>query len=273
MNYDDDYDENEIEESELAEYFAGRPRNRNMSYMPKGKKTYMRETTRDVLEDLLADYDDDMNYDPDRRKTLFPELTLDYNGKTVTGRRGNMIQFKLPAGGYNEIPQPEMRFDGKHFDVYYDDEAPSLRVPAMSGKKGFQNRIGLSIEDNGSIPEGEWYIDPQKLQKIQKPLEKMKSIVRGEVPATEIPEFLSNKRKYSWVRKPEAWGEYRVPLEPAPETETYDRKGMYLHGGTLLGSAGCVDVGDNIKAVAPYIKRAKKPIKLKVKYHSDEWER
>ena len=64
MNYDDDYDENEIEESELAEYFAGRPRNRNMSYMPKGKKTYMRETTRDVLEDLLADYDDEMNYDP-----------------------------------------------------------------------------------------------------------------------------------------------------------------------------------------------------------------
>ena len=39
------------------------------------------------------------------------------------------------------------------------------------------------------------------------------------------------------------WGNYRVPLHPDSNTNTYNRDGFFLHGGVDPGSAGCIDVG------------------------------
>lgn len=240
MNYnnDDDY-----ESDELAAFWADRRRRAlgKKSFLSKGKKSFKEETTRDVLEKLLADYDDEMNYNPDRRKTLFP--------------------------------QPEMLFDGRKFGVYYNG-IPQLEVDSMSGQKGYQNRKSLSISDNGPIPEGKWNINPQKLQKYLTNEEKERKIEK------ENPEWLEKQKirhnlgfNYRWMDKPDAWGNYRVILEPDKNTETYRRKGIFLHGGTLLGSAGCIDTGHNIDNIAPYIKKAKKPINLEVRYDEDDWER
>lgn len=46
---------------------------------------------------------------------------------------------------------------------------------------------------------------------------------------------------------PRDWGDYRVPLNPDPSTNTYGRGGFFLHGGHLRhGSEGCLKVeGDN----------------------------
>jgi hypothetical protein len=42
------------------------------------------------------------------------------------------------------------------------------------------------------------------------------------------------------------WGSWRVPLHPLPATQTYGRSGFFLHGGSIPGSAGCIDFGGGI---------------------------
>jgi uncharacterized protein RhaS with RHS repeats len=39
------------------------------------------------------------------------------------------------------------------------------------------------------------------------------------------------------------WGDWRVPLSPTSGTNTYGRSGFFLHGGSVSGSAGCIDIG------------------------------
>ncbi|RKZ52007.1 MAG: hypothetical protein DRQ99_32790 [Candidatus Parabeggiatoa sp. nov. 3] len=42
------------------------------------------------------------------------------------------------------------------------------------------------------------------------------------------------------------WGDWRVVLVPNQDTQTFGRYGFFLHGGMLLGSAGCIDIGGGI---------------------------
>ena len=42
-----------------------------------------------------------------------------------------------------------------------------------------------------------------------------------------------------------AWGSFRAPLNPHSDTETFGRDNMYLHGGSNVGSIGCIDVLNN----------------------------
>lgn len=42
------------------------------------------------------------------------------------------------------------------------------------------------------------------------------------------------------------WGDWRVPLIPQKGTKTYGRSGFFLHGGSIPGSAGCVDFGGGL---------------------------
>ena len=42
------------------------------------------------------------------------------------------------------------------------------------------------------------------------------------------------------------WGDWRVRLRPGPETETFGRSGFFLHGGSIRGSAGCIDAGGGV---------------------------
>lgn len=227
MNYnnDDDY-----ESDELAAFWADRRRRAlgNKSFLSKEKKSFKEETTRDVLEKLLADYDDEMNYNPDRRKTLFP--------------------------------QPEMLFDGRKFGVYYNG-IPQLEVDAMSGKKGFQNIEYTPFENHGPIPEGDWDIDPQELEEYSPEKERVGFYDR------HVNDIVP------WTGATRSWGKHRVKLVPESDTETFGRSGFYLHGGDELGSGGCIDTTHSMEDIVPYIRRAKKPIRIGVKYKSDDFER
>ena len=40
----------------------------------------------------------------------------------------------------------------------------------------------------------------------------------------------------------DAWGNYRITIHPFTTTETYGRGGFFIHGGTMPGSAGCIDL-------------------------------
>lgn len=77
-------------------------------------------------------------------------------------------------------------------------------------------------EDKGPIPAGEWWLN-----------------ICEEASATGL-----SFRQQAWrhVHSTKAWGSYSVPLWPEPETETYTRDKIFIHGGSYWGSAGCIDV-------------------------------
>jgi hypothetical protein len=43
------------------------------------------------------------------------------------------------------------------------------------------------------------------------------------------------------------WGNFRAPIYPNKGTVTYGRGGFYIHGGTLPGSHGCIDLMDEME--------------------------
>jgi hypothetical protein len=45
-----------------------------------------------------------------------------------------------------------------------------------------------------------------------------------------------------WPKGIPAWGNYRVWLNPDPDTETFGRGNFSIHGGWTPGSAGCIDL-------------------------------
>jgi RHS repeat-associated protein len=71
---------------------------------------------------------------------------------------------------------------------------------------------------------------------------------RGPIPGGRyllLPAELSNPGpiKDYFRNKLADWGDWRVPLHPLPGTKTHGRSGFKLHGGSLPGSAGCIDIG------------------------------
>jgi len=110
----------------------------------------------------------------------------------------------------------EVRYDGCTV-YYYDDDGNLVRTcPASSGLPG------TTVEDQGRpyegpVPEGKYYIRPW--------------------------EFSGGWRA---VFRAPGWGWWRVPLHPAPGTDTRDRDGFFFHGDRrqLPGTLGCIDVGD-----------------------------
>ncbi len=63
-----------------------------------------------------------------------------------------------------------------------------------------------------------------------------------------------------------SWGESRVWLEAAKETNTYGRSGFSVHGGTEPGSAGCIDLTDQMSGFTNWFENNKKDVILKVEY-------
>lgn len=95
--------------------------------------------------------------------------------------------------------------------------------PAVSGrsidKKFDYSSDRQKVPDQGPIPAGEYWIHPSELQ------------------------------ENSWyrLRNPRvSWGDFWITIHPYPATETYKRGGFFIHGGSALGSAGCIDLSLNM---------------------------
>lgn len=205
----------------------------NMTPLPRKNMT-----TREILEHRLANYDDDMEL-----KTPYYDPELEFDGHDLYVRR-----------------------NGVEFDSW----------PAMSGQPGYQNRASTSVSNLGPTPEGLYYVDPKNLQERLAWHERaLNAISDDNVPIQDVPSYLFKRGKYKWMRdkKSPAWGNYRVPLEADDGTDTHGRHSMYIHGGDELGSAGCIDVGPNMDRLAPYIKSSRSPVKVRVRYKDENFER
>lgn len=103
---------------------------------------------------------------------------------------------------------------------------------AVSGRHT-SNGFNYSVErqrlhNEGPIPEGVYWVAPGELW--------------------------SN----AWYRpiSQAAWGNHRLTIHPFPDTETYGRGGFFVHGGSVPGSAGCIDLWNDMDSFATDLKEA-----------------
>lgn len=113
----------------------------------------------------------------------------------------------------------------------------TLRMPsrglsyrAVSGRtmsSGFDYSVDRQrVPNEGPIPEGVYWVAPAELW------------------------------DNAWYRvaPTSAWGNHRLTIHPLPETETYGRGGFFIHGGSVPGSAGCIDLWDDMDRFAKDMK-------------------
>jgi RHS repeat-associated protein len=78
----------------------------------------------------------------------------------------------------------------------------------------------------------------------------------GPIPAGKY--WLTPSEEANWTNAirhttaTDSWGNYSWPLHAYPETNTFGRGGFFLHGGTLWGSAGCIDVKNSDALIHSY---------------------
>ena len=200
---------------------------------PRPKKEM---TTRELLEQQLAGYVDDME-----PRTPMPDPELEFDGNELYVKRNNVRQASWPA---------------------------------MAGQPGYQNRASTSVSDHGPTPEGLYYVNPDEVQERLNLNDRLQRFIQNpKLSLRNILSIVYPNGKESWMRDEDKWGNYRIPLRPADNTETYGRHSMYIHGSDELGSEGCTDLGNNMDQLAPYIKNSRQPVSVRVKYKSDDFER
>lgn len=100
----------------------------------------------------------------------------------------------------------------------------SLSVKASSGRGNCLNNASLTCQMKsfeGPLPVGSYYIKPNEVSDPN---------IVGDI-----------------VRRTRGdWGDWRVRLHPAAGSKTYGRDNFFLHGGSLPGSAGCIDIGGGL---------------------------
>jgi len=113
------------------------------------------------------------------------------------------------------------------------------------------------IKNEGPLPEGEWFIETcEEYSKDS-----------GE----PVKKFRARHKDNSGP-----WGDYNWPITPMPGTDTRNRDGFNIHGGTTWGSAGCVDLRDKDKDFHDFMDRVRKDnkeccyIKIVVKYPKEQ---
>ena len=131
---------------------------------------------------------------------------------------------------YPDYSQPaSLKFDGQNL-VWLQNGQPVKYYPATSGRADYQSAQYTNERKRGPIPEGD-YLLGQGTGEDYNNKEEM-SWWRKFVPWNDNP----------WYENPAAWGKSRIPIQPIPTTNTFGRHSMYVHGGNVPGSAGCIDL-------------------------------
>jgi hypothetical protein len=99
----------------------------------------------------------------------------------------------------------------------------NFAVRATSGNGAEMNDANAtSHRDHGPIPTGLYTILPRELSNPSLLVDLGRTLLRGD------------------------WGDWRIVLHPAKDTQVFGRSGFFLHGGSWDGSAGCIDIGGGV---------------------------
>jgi hypothetical protein len=153
-----------------------------------------------------------------------------------------------------DYSQPgELLFDGQNLS-WQQNGKPVKYWKAMSGHPKLQGSQHTNVKDAGPIPEGDYVLKKDSGQDY------------GNIPLIQrLNAPITTKYDY-WFEKPNSWGKSRVPIQPLPNTNTYGRDSMYVHGGTTLGSGGCIDLTSGNESFYNDFKNYNTDLPLKVKY-------
>lgn len=188
-------------------------------------------------------------------------------------------RFTHAAGSRSPYQRITGEFDGREF-VLKGDGTELMRVEAASGRpvavrpadvracggasgETYKNNPRyVGIADYGPIPEGQFQFQATQL---------------ATFTSAEQAQFTFGGQFTDPFGAPMHggdWGAGRVPLQkirvsPASRGcgNTSRRSGFYLHGGSLSGSSGCIDVGNaGIAAILPHLTGYRGQIVVSVRY-------
>ena len=104
-----------------------------------------------------------------------------------------------------------LKFDGKTLTMWGGSKVYSY--PAKSGN-----------QFNAPIPKGQYWVNPSELWTCGI-LKQINFLMQGVTCNSS------------------GWGNYRLTIHPYAATNTHNRGGFFIHGGTHDGSAGCINLG------------------------------
>lgn len=117
---------------------------------------------------------------------------------------------------------------------------------AVSGKEKYfkeNPKETMKIKNEGPTPEGTYEVG-----EVQSADKSLTAFAKG------IAKFFLGKSTYNWnlntVARSISWGNFRMPLIPHEDTNTFGRTSMYIHGGLFPGSIGCIDLMGGIDSFA-----------------------
>jgi RHS repeat-associated protein len=128
-----------------------------------------------------------------------------------------------------------LTFDGGILTLY--GKNGSIRsFLAVSGEVDSNGRTqpGLQgVRDRGPIPEGRYTLNPAAVQSFA-------DLTVAQKAASLLP--TKPVKVGSWPGGVVAWGVMRAELQAVQGTNTYGREHFFVHGGSVPGSAGCIDL-------------------------------
>ncbi|MBF0135744.1 MAG: DUF2778 domain-containing protein [Magnetococcales bacterium] len=152
-------------------------------------------------------------------------------------------------------PEPGLRsfmtYNGNEL-AHWEDGKKVKSWKGVSGAGEFQNPMYQNQPGAGPIPEGKWNVNQENYQSYD------------DLSLTQ--KALSLIDKGTWPGGTGPWGRRRVWLKPAPGVETYNRSGFTIHGGSTPGSAGCIDLTDQMDDFADWFKKHGQDVPLFVRY-------
>jgi hypothetical protein len=167
------------------------------------------------------------------------------------GRGGPLAPDESPAP--SRLNQARLVFDGSSLCwIWFDTTRPPICWPAVSGRSGYQAKTFQKVKDKGPLPEGAWLVAQGEYQRMPE--------------RSLFEQFVNEVGRGSWPGGESSWGRHRIWLKPLPGTQTYGRSGFSVHGGDSPGSAGCIDLTDQLEAFIHMFREYGKDMELTVKY-------
>jgi hypothetical protein len=141
-----------------------------------------------------------------------------------------------------------LKFDGRYLKLYNGDEVIN-EWPAVSGKENFGSGRDQNKRNYGPIPEGTYDIKQSRYQSM-----------------SEWDRWWPGR----WLGGTRSWGTERVWADPTKATVesglTFGRSDMAIHGGEIPGSAGCIDLTQQMADFAKKFRRLGIDLKLYIDY-------
>jgi hypothetical protein len=183
----------------------------------------------------------------DRLKRILETESPTEAEMTEIGRSLARLEVLLGERGNSTLADAgmELEFDGSQLRVTGTGATAFRAVSGRPGPDGsFDYGPARQREESvGPIPAGTYWIDPRQMKDMA----------------------LNNLFSEGSAR---GWGSHRITIHPFDDTHTFGRGGFFIHGGTIPGSAGCIDLTTEMARFAALVSAvpAGQKVKLRVVY-------